>query len=155
MTSRHGAERHVETKASPPLDHPVRRRIYRHLLVLPGDHLRSVARSLRLRLGTARYHLAYLVRRGLVQRDAVGGRCRFYPVGDGSEDARNRLYRRHWKYREIRRRILLTVSRTRGARASAVARSLRISRQLASYHLARLAEAGLLHREGGLYRSGS
>src|SRR6059036_3053830 len=39
------------------LKHPVRRQIYDHLRLLPGDHFRSVARSLRLAVGTSRYHL--------------------------------------------------------------------------------------------------
>ena len=50
------------------LNHPVRRRIYDHLRRLPGDHFRSVARSLDLAVGTARYHLDALLRDGLVYR---------------------------------------------------------------------------------------
>src|SRR2546422_655458 len=34
------------------LKHPVRRQIYDHLRLLPGDHFRSVARSLRLAVGS-------------------------------------------------------------------------------------------------------
>src|SRR5438128_787677 len=45
------------------LKHPVRRQIYDHLRLLPGDHFRSVARSLRLAVGTARYHLNSLAKR--------------------------------------------------------------------------------------------
>ena len=132
-------------------DHPVRRRIYEHLLRLPGDHLRSIARALRLDLGTARHHLDVLVRRGLVVRDDGDGRCRFYPVGDGSHDERNRLFVSHWKYRDLRLRVLMAVGRMKDARPSTVAGSLRISRQLAAYHLSRLEVLGLVRREDGRY----
>src|SRR5207245_1627713 len=50
------------------LKHPVRRQIYDHLRLLPGDHFRSVARSLRLAVGTARDHLNALVQAGRVRR---------------------------------------------------------------------------------------
>src|SRR2546428_12160962 len=42
------------------LKHPVRRQIYDHLRLLPGDHFRSAARSLRLAVATAGYHLTSL-----------------------------------------------------------------------------------------------
>ena len=132
-------------------DHPVRRRIYEHLLRLPGDHLCAIARSLRLDLGTTRHHLAELIRRGLVVRQGEDAKRRFYPVGHGSATERNRLYMEHWKYRDIRLRVLQAVSRLEVARPSSVARSLGISRQLAAYHLGRLEELGLLRRVDGRY----
>src|SRR5438046_10171251 len=57
------------------LKHPVRRRIYDHLIRLPGDHFRSVACSLEIALGTARYHLAARVRDGLVYREGANARA--------------------------------------------------------------------------------
>lgn len=135
----------------PTADHPVRRRIYQHLVRLPGDHFCSVARSLRLDRGTARHHLEVLIRRGLLFRDERDGRTRFYPVGDGSQKERNRLYMSHWRYRDLRLRVLLAVGRMGQAWPSTVARSLGISRQLAAYHLARLEELGLLRRRDGGY----
>src|SRR2546430_17426823 len=58
------------------LKHPVRRRIYDHLIRLPGDHFRSVARPLDIAIGPARYHLAALVREGLVFKEDTNGRGR-------------------------------------------------------------------------------
>ena len=102
-------------------------------------------------MSTTRHHLDVLVRRGSVFRDASNGRLRFYPTGLGSESERNHLYMSHWRYRDLRLRVLLAVGRTKDARPSTVARSLRISRQLAAYHLARLEELGLVRRENGRY----
>src|SRR5256886_7596916 len=86
------------------LKHPIRRRIYDHLVRLPGDHFRSVARSLNLAVGTARYHLNALAREGLVYKQDTNGRARYYVTGGEAEV--NRLYARHWEYRDVRLRIL-------------------------------------------------
>ncbi len=132
--------------------HPVRSRIYAHLLALPGDHFRGIARALHLDVSTARHHLDALVRKGLVVRTNGNGRCRFYPVGQGSRDERNRLYVDHWRYRDLRLRVLVAVRGAGSAGPTDVARALRISRQLAAYHLGQLEELGLVRRDDGRYR---
>src|SRR5437870_10992281 len=60
------------------LDHPVRRQIYDHLRLLPGNHFRSVVRSLRLAVGTARYHLNEILEDGLIYKQRVNGKSRYY-----------------------------------------------------------------------------
>jgi predicted transcriptional regulator len=132
------------------LSHPVRRRIYDHLRRLPGDHFRSVARSLELAVGTARYHLDALLRDGLVYKEDMNGRARYYVTG-GEADV-NRLYARHWEFRDIRLRVVATLRRLEKAQPATVARVLGISRQLVSYHLACLEKAGRVRREGSLFR---
>jgi DNA-binding MarR family transcriptional regulator len=133
------------------LQHPVRRRIYDHLRRLPGDHFRSIARSLQLASGTMRYHLDTLIRNGLVFREKTNGRVRFYVNGGGEEAEFNRLYARHWSYRDLRLRVLFAVKHLEDARPSTIAKSLGISRQLAAYHLAHLEEAGQVVRRGSQY----
>lgn len=135
------------------LGHHNRRAIYDHLLVLPGDHLRSIARQVELSLGAVGHHLRILLKDGFVHEEHVGSHRRFYPIGQGSESHRNELFRQHWKYRDLRLRVLLAVCRLREARAIDVARALSISRQLAAYHLVRLLESGLLRKEGVHYRA--
>jgi len=135
------------------LDHPTRERIYRHLLLLPGDHFRSIARSLRIGVGTASYHLDVLVREGLVGLRRVQGRCRYYPTGKDAETRRNQLFMRHWSYRDLRLRVLLAVLRFPNVPVGVISRHLAISRQLASYHLARLVELTLVQREGRRYHA--
>ena len=132
------------------LSHPVRRRIYDHLRRLPGDHFRSVARSLDLAVGTARYHLDALLRDGIVYKEDTNGRARYYVTG-GEADV-NRLYARHWEFRDVRLRILATLRRLDKAQPATLARGLGISRQLVSYHLAYLEKAGRVRRDGSLFR---
>src|SRR2546428_7219792 len=126
------------------LKHPVRRQIYDHLRLLPGDHFRSVARSLRLAVGTARYHLNALVEDGLIYKQEISGRSRYYVSGGEAE--LNRLYARHREYRDVRPRALLTLRRMESAQPATIAKVLGISRQLASYHLRCLQQARRVRR---------
>lgn len=135
------------------LDHPTRRRIYEHLLILPGDHFRSIVRTLRLGLGTGRHHVDVLVRLGLLKAERINGRCRYYPTGQGSEPQVNNLYTCHWNYRDLRARVLFAVRRSKDPRPSVIARTLRISRQLVAYHLSRLQEMGYVTREGLVFHA--
>src|SRR6058998_942357 len=132
------------------LKHPVRRQIYDHLRLLPGDHFRSVARSLRLAVGTARYHLNALVQDGIIYKQEIYGRTRYYV--NGGELEMNRLYARHWEYRDIRLRVLLTLRQMDSAQPAMIAKVLGISRQLASYQLRCLEKAGRVRRHGAQYR---
>jgi predicted transcriptional regulator len=128
------------------LNHPARSRIYDHLRRLPGDHLRSVARSLSLAVGTTRYHLDVLRRAGLIYKRATNGRARYY-VSEGEAEV-NRLYARHWEYRVVRLRVLEALRRLDNAPPATIAKNLGVSRQLVAYHLASLERAGLARREG-------
>ena len=134
------------------LSHPSRRQIYEHLLRLPGDHFRAIARAVRVSVGSARHHLAVLVRSGLVYEEKADGRCRYYPRGGSITTQVLGLYRKHWRYRDLRFRVLLAVNAVREAQPSTVARALGISRQLAAYHLARLAKQGRIDVQDGTYR---
>ena len=142
----------TESGSIPSLEHPTRARIYDHLLVLPGDHFRSIVRHLGLSHGTATHHLGVLVKSGVVGIDRADGRARYYPKSAGSEADRNALYAKHWNYRGVQRRVLLVIRTMSAATAAAVAKSLGISRQLASYHLQQLADRGIVQRENGHFR---
>ena len=135
------------------LDHPTRVRIYNHLLVLPGDHFRSIVRNLSIGIGEGRHHLNVMLRSGLVREDKSNGRCRYYAEGQGPTIERNDLFAKHWDYRDLRLRVLFAVRNLGEAKPSTVAQALGISRQLASYHLANLVELGFVTRDGRHYRA--
>ncbi len=135
------------------LDHPTRVRIYNHLLVLPGDHFRSIVRSLRIGVGEGRHHLNVMLRSGLVREDKANGRCRYYAEGQGPMTDRNELFAKHWGFRDLRLRVLFAVRELGQAKPTSVAKALGISRQLAAYHLANLEELGLVVRDGRHYRA--
>ena len=134
------------------LGHDSRRRIYEHLLLLPGDHFRSIVRSLHLAVGEARHHLDVLLRKRLIRVEKTIARSRYYVEGRRPEAERNEVFMKHWAYRALRERVFLAV-RTRGeAGPTEVGAALGVSRQLAAYHLVRLADAGLIRRTDGRYR---
>jgi predicted transcriptional regulator len=135
------------------LEQPTRRRIFEHLRLLPGDHFRSIVRALHLSLGAARHHLGVLAKRGLVRSEKIGGKLRFFAVARDSAPPLNDTYKQYWKYRDLRMRVWSAVLRLPEARPSTVAASLGVSRQLASYHLCRLAELGLVVKSHGRYRA--
>jgi len=91
-----------------------------------------------------------LVQDGLIYKQEINGRSRYYVSGGEAEV--NRLYARHWEYRDIRLRVLLTLRRMENAQAAEIAKVLGISRQLASYHLRCLEKAGRVRRHGATYR---
>lgn len=134
----------------PAVDHPTRRWIYEHLLLFPGNHFRSIARSLDLGLSTARYHLGVLIDRGAVRMERDNGRCRYYATGRWSDPEKNDLYTRYWSLQDLRTRVLSTALGQRDRGPTAVSESLGISRQLARYHLTRLRELGRLPPPGAV-----
>jgi DNA-binding MarR family transcriptional regulator len=93
------------------------------------------------------------VSRGFLLRETTEGRSRYYPNAQGAESERNRLYRKHWKFRVLRLRVLRVLRRLQHASAVMVARELRISRQLASYHLSELSKRGEVLRDHGRFKA--
>src|SRR5204862_6089528 len=67
------------------LKHPVRRRIYDHLVRLPGAHFRSFGRSLDIAIGTGRYQLSAVLREGPVSNEGTNGRARYYVRGGAGQ----------------------------------------------------------------------
>jgi len=134
------------------LEQATRRRVYEHLLLLPGDHFRSIVRSLRIGVGTAQHHLRVLVRGGLVYERKAEGRSRYYVSGDSEQLAKNDLFGKHWGFRDLRLRVWNALNRTGESTATKIATILGITRQLAAYHLGRLEEKGLVSSQNRRYR---
>jgi len=136
------------------LDHETRHRIYEHLLLLPGDHFRSIARAADVGVGTAHHHLQILIREGIVYAEKREGRSRYYVAGDAFQRERNELFGKHWSYRETRLRIWTVLNRLEDTSAAEIAHVLGISRQLAAYHMIWFERRGFVLRNHGRYRIG-
>lgn len=135
------------------VDHPTRQRILAYLVMLPGDHFRSIGRTLRLSVGSTRHHLSVLVKNGLVRSERMGGKLRYFAIARGSTPPLNDTFKQFWKYRDLRMRVWSAVRQQQEATPSQVAASLGVSRQLAAYHLSCLEELGLVVRAHGRYRA--
>jgi len=142
----------MATPGLPILDHQTRHQIYQRLLLLPGDHFRSIARAAGVGVGTARHHLQILVREEIVYEEKREGRSRYYVAGDEFQRERNELFGKHWSYRETRLRIWTVLNRLQEGTAARIAHVLGISRQLAAYHMIRFEREGVVSRTKGLYR---
>jgi len=126
--------------------------VYEHLLLLPGDHFRSIVRSLGIGVGTARHHLQIMVRDGLVYERKADGRSRYYVAGNPEQLAKNDLFGKHWGFRDLRLRIWSALNRSGESTATRIASALGITRQLAAYHLRRLEQKGLVSSQNRRYR---
>ena len=135
------------------LEQPTRRRIVEHLRLIPGDHFRSIMRSLQLPIGSTRHHLAVLTKKGFVQSERMAGKVRYFATAAGSGPSMNDTFRQYWKYRDLRARVWSALVRTPDLSPSAVAAAVGISRQLAFYHLRCLVESGLVTHSRGRYRA--
>jgi predicted transcriptional regulator len=135
------------------LAQPTRRRIVDHLRLLPGDHFRSIVRTLHLSLGTTRHHLTVLAKRGLVRSERIGGKLRYFAVPEDDPLPLNDTFKQYWRYRDLRVRVWSAVLRSPEVRPSDVAASLGVSRQLVAYHLKCLTELGVVVRSHGRYRA--
>ena len=124
-----------------------------HLRLLPGDHFRSIVRTLHLSLGAARHHLSVLAKTGFIRSERMGSKLRYFALAPGSPPPLNDTFRQYWKYRDLRARVWATVQRSPDARPSTIAAGLGVSRQLVAYHLKRLAELGLVVHGRGRYRA--
>ena len=142
----------MATSGTSPLEHGTRLRIYEHLLLLPGDHFRSIARAVDVGVSTAHHHLRILIRDGLVHAEKREGQSRYYVAGDALQRERNELFGRHWTYRGTRLRVWIVAHRLKECSAATIAHALGISRQLAAYHLSRLAKKGQIRVGDGTYR---
>lgn len=136
---------------SAALDHPTRAKILGHLEAVPGDHFRSIVRSVQVSVGEVRHHLNVLLRKGSVRESKQQNLCRYYVRSDGATD-RNQVFEAYWSLKDCRGRVLQAVRQRQVVRPSDVAFELGISRQLAAYHLGRLADAGALKWDQGRYR---
>ncbi|UCD96413.1 MAG: hypothetical protein JSV35_07995 [Candidatus Bathyarchaeota archaeon] len=60
------------------LENSKRREIFTYIEKNPGVHLRALQRALGLPLGSAEYHVDYMVKRGVLIRERKGRYTRFY-----------------------------------------------------------------------------
>ncbi len=132
------------------LEHPTREKILAHLEVVPGDHFRSIVRSVKVSVGETRHHLNILMRRGLVREQRGSRVCRYYSARTRQSD-RTTVFEAFWRLTDCRHQVLTVVQERNVVRPSEVAIALGISRQLADYHLQHLAATGEIHREQGSY----
>lgn len=122
------------------LDHFIRGQIYGYLVVHPGDNYTTIKRNLDLKNGTLTYHLDVLEREGFVKSQLRGSRRFYYPRSVKMPDNGT-------GFPAIKEDIIMRVEETPGITVSDLAGLLRVSRQLANYHLRTLIQEGYVYTE--------
>jgi len=117
------------------LDHFIRGEIYGYIKVNPGDNYSTIKRNLDLNNGTLTYHLNVLEREGLIKSWNQGGHKYFYPKGVKIPDD-------GVKNPSIRDAIMKNVEDSPGISIKDIAAVTGISRQLANYHVRKMAAEG-------------
>lgn len=131
--------------AQPP---EVRQRVYDIVRRYPGIHLREIERQTEVSAPLAQYHLRKLVEEGFVEVHEQGGYARHYPTAKGKaarvtpEDLPLVGVLRE----EVPLHIVLLLLDRGPLTHTALVADLGIAKSTASYHLAKLAEAGVVER---------
>lgn len=135
------------------LGHSARRSILDHLRTTPGDHLRGIARSLRLSPQNAQYHLRQMQSLGFVSSQAVNGRSCWFPL-EGGRPVKERAVANSVLAAEARQRILEALREMPGLHQGELARRLGLASGSLSWHVGQLVQAGFLEegREGNKVR---
>lgn len=145
-----GALAALYTRLAPSrmLDNEVRARVYDHVKAHPGAHPSAIAQRLDLGWGTVVYHLAKLEETRLVTaRNAHNRKCYFAITADLDADARTAVAAMST---DKTRTIVEAVRARPGISQKELSETLGISQALASWHVKRLVESGVLttQREG-------
>jgi len=122
------------------LDHFVRGEIYGYIKVHPGDNYTTIRKNLDLKNGTLTYHLGVLEREGLIKSWNKDGYKYFY-----SKDAK--IPDDGVKNPSIYDAILKSIEDSPGISVKDIAAVTGISRQLANYHIRKLAVEGRIELE--------
>ncbi len=135
-----------------PVDRPQvlnlesRRRIHDFLTARPGSHLREVARSLDLPLGTALYHLDYLVSHDLIVVRRDGRYKRFFVkhmLGRVEKDYVSVFHH------DVPRRIVTALLAFGKRTQRELCRDVEVSRSTLSFHVNNLVDSGILRCQDG------
>lgn len=123
------------------LDLDSRREIYQVVADNPGIHFRDVLGRLEYAQGTVQYHLRDLVEADLIEEDDDGKFTRYYPAGEFDEVDRAVIGALR---REYARRIVAHLVTDGPLSTSQIADRLDRSPSTVSWHLSKLADAGLV-----------
>lgn len=129
------------------LDNGVRQRIFEFIRQNPGAHATRIAKASGSGWGTTIYHLDRLQQARMVTRERGGNQACYFPSGFASHEARVAMTALK---QATARQIADYVLAHPGASQKDVALALGLSQALVSWHVKRLAEAGVLQklREG-------
>lgn len=132
----------------------VRQRVYDAVRRFPGIHLREIERQLGESAALVAYHLEKLVAEAFVEVHEQGGYSRYFPTSKGkaaSVSARDQVWLGLLR-EEVPLHIVLVLLDEGPQPHGTIVERVGVAKSTASYHLAKLAEAHVVEREGRLIR---
>ncbi|NLX46890.1 MAG: helix-turn-helix domain-containing protein [Euryarchaeota archaeon] len=123
-----------------------RRTIYEMIRSRPGTFLREMERELGMQVGMLSYHLRVLTEAGLVRTEQEGNHLRYFPADGFILNDRKALS--HMRNRTARA-ILMHVLDRGPVPFSDLLAPVGVSKSTLSYHIKRLAAAGLINIKKG------
>ncbi len=121
----------------------VRKKIYKTLQQSPGLHFREIQRRVGIATGALQYHLDYLVKKHLLRAEKDAKFLRYYLIREEfTETALMNLLRQ-----ESMRKIIVFLMQRRFANNLTISGAIGLSPSTTSWHIEKLAEAGVLGRK--------
>lgn len=118
------------------LDQYTRGKIHGYLLANPGEYFTAIGKALGISSGNLAYHLRILLKEGHLTSRKDGLRKRFFPRGVNVEAV--------VELSPMQRAILNAIRETPGIRQKDIAGLLKVTSSAVSYHLLKLAAAGVV-----------
>lgn len=129
--------------SSDPLEHDVREKLITIVESTPGLTLAQLTRRLEQSESTIRYHTRILEEESLVEKHELFGNVRVYPVALSEREATLIAI----THEDSLRPILNAIARHEPTTVSTIATDVDRASSTVSYHLTRLAEAGVIDRK--------
>lgn len=130
--------------SDPDLELASRRNIYQQIADMPGVHFRALLNDLKYAQGTLQYHLRWLADEGIVEVSDDGKYTRYYPAAEFDEADRMVM---NALRREYSRRVLAHLLTDGPLSTTELSNRIDKAQSTVSWHLSKLAEAGLVTKE--------
>jgi predicted transcriptional regulator len=128
----------------PDLELESRRAIYQEIADTPGSHFRALLDELDYAQGTLQYQLRWLADEGVIDVSEDGKYTRYYPAAEFDDADRTVM---NALRREYSRRILAHLLVDGPLSTTELSDRLEKAQSTVSWHLAKLADAGLVTKE--------
>lgn len=134
----------------------VRQRVYEAVRRYPGIHLREIERQTGVSAPLAQYHLRKLAEDAFVEHHEQGGYARYYPTAKGKSArvTKEDLPLVGLLREEVPLHVVLLLLDRGPMTHTELVGELRIAKSTVSYHLTKLAEAGVVVRASNTAKLG-
>jgi predicted transcriptional regulator len=122
------------------LELDLRRKIYGIVRDCAGAHFREIQRRCKIATGTAKHHLEYLRRQGLIKLERAGNNSRYFPRGFKAENESIMSYLRQ----KSMRGIILEVFSNPGCIHEDIVKKVNLAPSTVSWHLKKLIDSKII-----------